>query len=158
MRNNPLSYHHTDSVNTQHIYRENSFAYIHLKTQNSTVQNLSIIYRKSSNIRRPQMIVAPNFSHFLILYRGINVRSIFNFLPVLRHLVWGISFEVQNFCLLFIVCIIPQKIVSLKRLKLEKIVALTFEDLRYLISFATVWNSTTFITMADTHVSKYWFD
>ena len=89
-------------------------------------------YRKSSNIRRPQKIVMPYFSQFLILYRAINARPIFNLLPFLRPLDKGVSFEVQNFCLPFTVCITPQNMVSLKWLKLEKIVALPFEDLRYL--------------------------
>ena len=90
-----------------------------------------LTYRKSSNIRRPQKTVAPDFSQFLILYRGIIVRPIFNLLPFLGPLDEGVSFEVQNFCLPFIVCIIPQKIVSPKRLKLKKIVALAFENLQY---------------------------
>ena len=38
----------------------------------------------------------------------------------------------RNFCLPFMVCMIPQKLVSPKILNLEKIVALPFEDLRYL--------------------------
>ena len=51
-------------------------------------------------------------------------------LPFLKSLYHGLYFEVENFCLTLIVYEIPQKIVSPKRLKLEKIVGLPFEDLR----------------------------
>ena len=44
-----------------------------------------------------------------------------------------LSFEVKNFYQSFTVYIISQKIVSPKRLKLERIVALTIEDLRYVL-------------------------
>ena len=66
------------------------------------------------------MVIEANFSQFLILFWGINARPIFNLLPFLRIWDEGASFEVQNF------------LVSPKRLKLEKLAALTFEDLWYL--------------------------
>ena len=47
-------------------------------------------YRKSSNNRRPQKIVAPDFSRFLILYRSMPMRPIFNFRPFLKLLDQGL--------------------------------------------------------------------
>ena len=90
-----------------------------------------INYRVSSNRKRPQKIVAPNFSWFLIGSRIILSRPIFHFKPFLKALYHDLYLEVENFCLTLILYEIPQKIVSPKRLRLEKIVALPFEDLRH---------------------------
>ena len=47
-------------------------------------------YRKSSNIRRPQKMVTPNFGQLLIFYRGIPMRPIFNLRPFLKSLDQGL--------------------------------------------------------------------
>ena len=75
-------------------------------------------YRKFSNIRHFQKIVAPNFSWFLIGSRIMSPRPIFYLKPILKFL-YDLYIEVENFCLTLIVYEIPQKIVSPKRLFLE---------------------------------------
>ena len=91
----------------------------------SVLTGKDVMYRKSSNIRRPQKIVTPNFSWFLIGSWSILTRPIFNLKAFLETLYQDLLFGEENFCLIF------YKIVSPKRLKFEKIVALSFKDLWY---------------------------
>ena len=76
--------------------------------------NKKITYRKSSSIKRPQMIVAPNFSWFLIGSRSIPTIPIFNFKPFLKSLYQYLQFGVENFCLTLVVYEMPEKILHQK--------------------------------------------
>ena len=55
------------------------------------------IYCKSSNIRRPHKIVAPDFIQCLNLYRGMDAWPISNLFSFSRPLDEGVSFTLQNF-------------------------------------------------------------
>jgi len=59
------------------------------------------------------------------------MRLIFNFKPYLNPLYQELYFEAEKFYITLFVYEITQKVVSPKRLKLKKIVALPLEALRY---------------------------
>ena len=97
-------------------------------------------YHKSSNIRRPQKIVAPTFSWFLIISRGQSIKFMFDFKPDFKLSKQGPWCEVWKYFLTSAFFEVSLKIVSPKGLKLEKIVALFFEDLRNLMYSGRFWN------------------
>ena len=76
-------------------------------------------------------------------------KPIYDFKPLLKSLYQDLYFEAENFYLTLIVYEIPQKIVSPKMLKLKKIVALPFEDLRYLKPSCMATNRSLKVTLRN---------
>ena len=99
-------------------------------------------YCKSSNIGHPQNLVGPNLSWVLILCRVKYTRQFLNFMSYFKNLYQGLPSEVKKFLPHLFSFENTLNDILTKMLNLKKIVALSFENLRYILCTTTAKKST----------------